>query len=156
LIKLTHIDLLSLQSSLKTGKDKDGVSVVYDPVRRIYVRSTTEEIVRQLWIRYLLDVRIVNSKLLAVERAFSIQGMKRRFDLVLFDRTTMPVLLAEFKAPGVSVNQVTFDQIAVYNMQLQIPYALVSNGMEHYCFQIDDEKKGFVFLNDLPGLSSGV
>jgi len=156
LIKLEHIDLLSLQSSLKTGKDKDGVSVVYDPVRRKYVRSTPEEIVRQLWIRYLVEEKKVNRKFIAVERAFSIQGMKRRFDLVIFDRSTMPVLLAEFKAPGISVNQVTFDQIAVYNMQLQIPYALVSNGMEHYCFQIDDEKKGFVFLEDLPGLVSRI
>jgi hypothetical protein len=156
LIKLNHTDLLSLQSSLKIGKDKDGVSVMYDPVRRKYVRSTPEEIVRQLWIRYLLEKLAVNKKLVAVERSFSIQGMKRRFDLVLFDKSTLPVLLAEFKAPGVNINQSTFDQIAVYNMQLRIPYALVSNGMEHYCFQIDDEKKGFLFLEDLPGLSSGV
>ena len=150
MIKLNHIDLLSLQSSLKTDKDKAGVSVVYDPVRRIYVRSTPEEIVRQLWIRYLVEEKKVNKKLIAVERAFSIQGMKRRFDLVLFDKSTLPVLLAEFKAPGVLVNQITFDQIAVYNMQLQIPYALVSNGMEHYSFKIDDEERGFVFLEDLP------
>jgi len=128
--------------------------VVYDPVRRMYVRSTPEEIVRQLWIRYLMEVKKVNKKLIAVERAFSIQGMKRRFDLVLFDKSTLPILLAEFKAPGVLVNQITFDQIAVYNMQLQIPFALVSNGMEHYSFRIDDEERGFVFLQDLPELSN--
>jgi hypothetical protein len=155
LTSLIHIDLLPLQSTLKTGKDLNGISVVYDPVRRAYVRSTPEEIVRQLWIRYFLDIQKVNKKLIAVERAFSIQGLKKRFDLVVFDKSTLPLLLAEFKSPGVPVTQITFDQIAVYNMQLQIPYALVSNGMKHHCFQIDDEKRGFVFLEDLPKLSSG-
>ena len=150
MISLQHIDLLSLQSGLKYGKDENGIAVVFDRVRRKNVRATPEEIVRQLWIIYFLENLKLNPKLIAVERSFNIQGRQRRFDLVIFDKTAKPVLLAEFKAPEVKVTQLTFDQIGHYNMELRVPYALVSNGSQHYCFIIDDDKRGFEFLEDIP------
>ncbi len=146
---LSHIDLLSLQEGLKYSKDEKGVAIVFDPVRRRNVRATPEEIVRQLWILYFIDVLSLNKKLIAVERSFLIHGVQRRFDLVVFDKSTSPVLLVEFKAPDIPINQMTFDQVGHYNMQLKVPYALVSNGRHHYCFTIDDEKREFVFLGDL-------
>lgn len=143
-----------MQSMLRNSKDMDGVSVLFDPVRRKNVRATPEELVRQLWILYFLETLSLNPKLIAVERSFMINGMKRRFDLVIFDKSTTPVLLAEFKAPGIQISQATFDQIAQYNMELQVPYAMVSNGTLHYCFKIDDEKRGFEFLAELPLLTT--
>ncbi len=150
MISLKHIDLLSWQSGLKHGKDENGIAVVFDRVRRKNVRATPEEIVRQLWIIYFLENLKLNPKLIAVERSFTIQGRQRRFDLVVFDKNAKPALLAEFKAPEVQVTQLTFDQIGHYNMELRVPYALVSNGSQHYCFIIDDEKRGFEFLDDIP------
>jgi hypothetical protein len=150
LIPLQHIDLLSLQPHLKHTRDAQGIAVVFDPVRRKNVRATPEEIVRQLWIIYFLETMRLNPKLIAIERAFVINGMQRRFDLVIFDKTTLPVLLAEFKAPGILINQLVFDQIAQYNMELHVPLALVSNGSSHYCFRIDDERRGFEFLSEIP------
>jgi hypothetical protein len=79
--------------------------------------------------------------------------LPKRFDLVIFSNTTNPLLLAEFKGPGIKITQSTFDQVAQYNMALQVPYALVSNGMQHFCFQIDDAKKGFVWQKELPVLN---
>jgi hypothetical protein len=148
--QLTHIDLLDLQPRLKHKKDAQGVAWVFDPVRRKYIRTNPEEIVRQLWILYFIETLSLNPKLIAVERAFTFNGMKRRFDLVIFTASTTPYLLAEFKSPGIRLHQDVFDQIAQYNMQLHVPFALVSNGGQHYCFQIDDEKKGFVFQQELP------
>lgn len=147
---LKHIDLMALQAGLKFGKDDQGMTTVFDPVRRKYIRTNPEEIVRQLWILYFLEVLHQNPKLMAVERSFEINGQTRRFDLVIFDKSTHPVLLAEFKAPGVLLNQGVFDQIGHYNRQLQVPFALVSNGTLHYCFQTDHQKKGFVFREELP------
>ena len=126
--------------------------MVLDPVRKKFIRATPEEMVRQLWIAYFLNVTNVNIKLISIERLFSIHGMPRRFDLVIFNKSTHPVLLAEFKAPGVKIQQSAFDQIAHYNMQLSVPYALISNGGQHYCFRIDDEVKGFLWQKQLPVL----
>ena len=114
------------------------------------IRVTPEEMVRQLWIHFFLTTSHWNPKLMAVERAFDFHGMTRRFDLVLFDNSTHPFLLAEFKGPGIPITQSSFDQIARYNMKLNVPYSLVSNGYQHYCFQIDDIKREFTWLAKLP------
>ncbi len=124
--------------------------MVFDPLRKKYIRATPEEIVRQLWILYFLEVAHLNGRLLAIERAFKIQGMLRRFDLVVFDKSTHPVLLCEFKGPAIPIRQTTFDQIARYNMQLLVPFSLVSNGTMHYCFQIDEARKGYTWQEKLP------
>ena len=150
MIPLNNIDLLPLQSLLKFSRDKKGQLSVLDPVRKKFVRATPEEVVRQLWLVHFLENHKVNIKLISVERMFNIDGMLRRFDLVIFDKTTHPLLLAEFKGPGIKVHQSAFDQIARYNMQLHVPYSLISNGSMHYCFQIDDEKKGFIWQKELP------
>lgn len=152
MVPLDDIDLLALQSSLKLGRDSVGNTVAWDPLRKKYIRTNPEEMVRQLWILYLLEILKLNRKLIAVERAFTIMGMRRRFDLVIFDASTHPVLLAEFKGPEIPIRQSAFDQIARYNMQLQVPYSLVSNGTMHYCFKIDDERKEFVWQEKLPFL----
>lgn len=150
MIPLNNIDLLPLQSSLKFSRDKKGQLSVLDPVRKKFVRATPEEVVRQLWLVHFLQNHKVNIKLISVERMFNIDGMLRRFDLVIFDKTTHPLLLAEFKGPGIKVHQSAFDQIARYNMQLHVPYSLISNGSMHYCFQIDDVGKGFIWQKELP------
>ncbi|MEP6647637.1 MAG: type I restriction enzyme HsdR N-terminal domain-containing protein [Saprospiraceae bacterium] len=147
---LNNIDLLSLQGSLKFGRSKSGQVEVLDRTRKKFVRATPEEIVRQLWLVYLVDLLGVNIKLISIERMFEINGLGKRFDLVVFSKSTHPILLAEFKAPAIRIQQSVFDQIAQYNMKLKVPYALISNGSDHYCFQIDDEAKGFVWKNELP------
>ena len=126
------------------------MTMLFDPIRRKNIIVNPEEVVRQLWILYLLDVLHINSKLIAVERSVKINGTKRRFDLMIFDKSTDPILLAEFKSPGTVITQAVFDQIGHYNMQLHVPYSLVSNGSQHYCFTVDEEEKGFVFLSELP------
>ena len=150
MIALKDIDLLSLQSGLKTSKDTKAVTMLFDPVRRKNIIVNPEEVVRQLWVLYFLEVLHINRKLIAIERSVKINGTKRRFDLMIFDKSTDPILLAEFKAPGAIINQAVFDQIGHYNMELNVPYSLVSNGSQHYCFMVDDEEKGFVFLKELP------
>jgi len=152
-LPLQHIDLLPFQSSLRYQKDKTGLTLVFDPIRKKYLIATPEEVVRQLWIAYFTEYLKINPKLIAIERAFTIHELNKRFDLVVFSNTPLPVLLAEFKAPGVKITQSTFDQIVQYNMALHVPFSLVSNGMQHFCFQIDDERKGFVWLKELPVLN---
>ncbi len=147
---LAHIDLLARQESLRLGQDDQGLTTVFDPVRRKFVRATPEEIVRQLWLLYFLEEKHFNPKLIAVERSIKVHDRQRRFDIVIFDRSTQPVLLVELKSPNIAIHQNAFDQIAQYNMALQVPFALVSNGEHHYCFQINDEERKFTFLADLP------
>lgn len=147
---LSGYDILTWQSALRYQKDPKGQTQVFDLLRKKFLIVTPEEIVRQLWISFLTTQLLINPKLIAVERAFSINGLDKRFDLVVFNKEAQPVLLAEFKGPGIRINQSTFDQIAHYNMALHVPYSLISNGVNHYCFKIDDELKSFVWQDALP------
>ncbi len=147
---LSQIDLLSLQHLLRLTKDDKGQSLVFDPIRKKHFIATPEEIVRQLWIAYFIETIKLNPRLIAIERSFELHGLKKRFDLILFQKDTQPLLLAEFKAPGVPLSQSTFDQIAQYNMKWNVPYALVSNGRDHYCFTVDHDRQTFIWHDALP------
>jgi len=149
MISLGHIDLLMFRERLQLRKDGDGHTVVTDPVRRSPVLLTPEELVRQLWLRYLLDERHVPRHRMAVERGFG-TDLPFRFDLLILDASLQPFLLAEFKAPEVALGQDVFDQVAVYNTHFDIPYALVSNGRWHYCFRFDSRQRRYHFESDLP------
>jgi hypothetical protein len=150
---LSGIDLLNFQSSLRFQADTHSLTRVFDPIRKKSFIATPEEIVRQLWICFFTERLKINPKLIAIERGFTVNNLIKRFDLVIFSASTSPALLAEFKAPGVKINQAVFDQIAQYNMALQVPFALVSNGIQHYFFQIDDQQKKLVWLKQIPDLS---
>ncbi len=150
MIPLTDIDLLGLQSRLIYGRDPVGRSTLFDPIRRKHIRTSPEEMVRQLWLLYLLEIKQLPPKWIAVERGFTLNTLSKRFDLVLYNKEAQPILLAEFKAPGQMLSQVVFDQIAQYNLALQIPFSLVSNGLNHFCFSTDPERRQFEFLTTLP------
>ena len=77
-------------------------------------------------------------------------GISRRCDTVVADRTGEPLVIVEYKAPNITVTQKTFDQIVRYNMVLHAKYLIVSNGLTHYCCQIDYDADSYRFLEDIP------
>lgn len=124
--------------------------MIFDPIRRRYVRLTPEEWVRQHFIQFLIRERGYPGSLIAIEKAFTYQGMPRRADIVVHDRSGKPVLIAECKAPEITITQDSFDQIARYNAVLKARYLVVTNGLTHYCCLIDREEQTYHFLDDLP------
>lgn len=144
------MDPLNLPSySLRTA-EQDGDRVIYDPVRQTYVRLTPEEWVRQHFVQYLIQKLDVPAGLVATEATFQYQGQPWRADIVAHDRRGAPLLLVECKAPSVSIRQDTFDQGARYNLVLDAPYLVVTNGQEHYACRVDLDAQDYAFLDDLP------
>jgi hypothetical protein len=131
-------------------KQENGKMFIFDDSRKKYVSLTPEEWVRQNCMHYLRDQKGFPISLLAVEKGFSLNGVTLRYDLVAYSTLAKPLLLVECKAPGVDISQKTFDQIAVYNLELNVPYLLVTNGLAHFCCVADFENKNFRFLKELP------
>jgi hypothetical protein len=131
-------------------KTREGKDLIFDPLRRKYVRLTPEEWVRQNFVQFLVFEKKYSTALISIEAAVKVNNNPQRADLVVFNRSGIPVLVAEFKAPEIKISQQTFDQIARYNMQLKVPFLIVSNGMEHYCCRIDYENNLYVFLSEIP------
>jgi len=70
--------------------------------------------------------------------------------LLVYDQEVAPYLLVECKAPKVPVSQSVFEQAAWYNTSLQVPYLMVTNGLEAYCCAIDYEQKDYRYLQEVP------
>ena len=59
-------------------------------------------------------------------------------------------MIVEYKAPHITLTQKVFDQISVYNLLLHVDYLVVSNGMQHFCCQMDYENQKYLFLEEIP------
>jgi type I site-specific restriction endonuclease len=131
-------------------REVEGKQMVYDRLRRTYVRLTPEEWVRQHAARYLTDALGVPPGLLGVEVAVGAGERIRRADLVAHDRHGQALLLVECKAPSVPIAQATFDQAARYNRVAEAPFLYVTNGRVHYACRVDRASGAVRFLDDLP------
>ena len=134
-------------------KEQDGKLYILDVARKKYVILTPEEWVRQHCVHYLRDVNKYPISLLAVERGFRVNNLNLRYDIVAYNKQAKPVLLVECKAPDVKIDQTTFDQIAAYNLELKVPYLMVTNGMQHFYCVMDFENRKYQFLKEVPGFS---
>ena len=121
---------------IKIKNDK-GHQSIFDVLRRKYVALTPEEWVRQHFVHFLIEHKGYPKALMANEIQLAIGNKKLRCDSVLYDRTLKPRMIIEYKAPTVSITQKVFDQITIYNMLLHVDYLVVSNGIKHYCCQMD-------------------
>jgi predicted type IV restriction endonuclease len=133
---------------------KDNISMIFDILRRKYVKITPEEWVRQHFVHFLIEHKGYPKSLLANEVSLNLNGTQKRCDTVLYHRNLSPQMIIEYKAPQINIAQKVFDQIARYNIVLRVDYLIVSNGLQHYCCKIDYESQSYTFLPDIPAYTS--
>lgn len=126
---------------------------IFDSVRKKWLTLTPEEWVRQHLINFLNEEKGYPKSLMAIETGLKVNKLSRRSDLLLAGNSGEKIMLVECKAPSVKITQDVFDQIARYNMTLKVKYLLVSNGLNHYCCEIDFETSSIKFLPDIPSFS---
>ncbi|HAF30996.1 MAG TPA: restriction endonuclease subunit R [Bacteroidales bacterium] len=123
---------------------------IFDFIRKKFVILTPEEWVRQNFLRFLVEEKKYPASLIAVEMEFKLNKLSKRSDAVVYNKQSKPFLIIEFKAPEVKIDQKVFDQIARYNMKLNVDYLIVSNGLDHFCCKINAENNDYLFLKDVP------
>ncbi len=133
-----------------TLRKQNGKTEIFDTFRNKYVLLTPEEWVRQNFLRFLVAEKGFPASLIAVEKGLTVNGKPRRFDAVAYNNKAMPLILMEFKSVNVVLNQKVFEQISVYNQLLRVKYLIVSNGLKHYCSEIDFNRQSIRFLKDIP------
>ena len=146
-MKMPHLNLPKV--ALKT-KSVEGTIQVFDVIRKKYFVLTPEEWVRQHFIYYLNKEKNYPMGLMEVEKMIKYNSMQTRADIVLYNKEGKSNMIVECKAPEVKITQDTFNQIAKYNFQLKVDFLVVTNGIKHYCCQMDYEKNEITFLDDIP------
>lgn len=128
----------------------EGKREIFDPLRRRYVALTPEEWVRQHFVHYLITEKGYPKGRLVNEAVINLNGQQRRCDSLLYDESLTPLVIVEYKAPTITINQAVFEQIAAYNWVLRAKYLIVSNGMKHYCCALDYERHTVQFIENIP------
>jgi hypothetical protein len=144
---MTALNLPFYQFKTKLIKDK---TYIFDPIRKKYILLTPEEWVRQNFVNYLQNEKKYPQSRVINEIQIELNGLKKRCDTLILNAELKPVMIIEYKAPTVEINQNTFDQAAVYNEKLKVKYLIISNGINHYCCQINLQSRRYNFLDHIP------
>lgn len=131
-------------------RKNNGKTEIFDIVRKKYVALTPEEWVRQNVLHYLAEVKQYPLELIQVEGSVTFNSMPKRCDIVVYNKSIKPLLLVECKNTTVAISQTTFDQAMIYNMVLEVPYILITNGLQHYCFSYDKNGSTVACHNEIP------
>ncbi|MGB1284524.1 MAG: type I restriction enzyme HsdR N-terminal domain-containing protein [Polaribacter sp.] len=132
---------------LKKNKNK---TYIFDIIRKKYIVLTPEEWVRQHFVRFLVDEKKYPISLIAIEKQLTLNNLKKRSDILVFNTQGTPDIIVECKNPSIKITQHTFDQIARYNLTLQANYLVVTNGLEHFYCKMNYEEETYIFLKQIP------
>lgn len=134
---------------IKVKKKADQL-LVWDETRYKYITLTPEEWVRQHFVHFLISEKGYRKELIANEVSIKLNGTAKRCDTVIYDQELTPLMIVEYKAPFITITSKVFDQIVRYNMVLHVQYLIVSNGLRHFCCQINYETQSYRFLQEIP------
>ncbi|MBQ6062101.1 MAG: type I restriction enzyme HsdR N-terminal domain-containing protein [Prevotella sp.] len=144
---MISLNLPSYPIKLSGTREKPAI---FDVLRRKYVALTPEEWVRQHFVHYLLEHKGYPASLLANEVPLRVGDKSLRADTVLYDRLLRPRMVIEYKAPSIRLSQQVLDQANHYNMLLHVGYMVISNGLEHHCYKLSDDRREYQLLPDIP------
>ncbi|MCK5440370.1 MAG: type I restriction enzyme HsdR N-terminal domain-containing protein [Maribacter sp.] len=134
-------------------KNSENKIHIFDAIRKKFVVLQPEEWVRQHTVQFLIMEKKYPKSLINVEKQLTINSLKKRYDIVVFDQKGNISILVECKAPKITITQQTFDQIARYNMQLKANFLMVTNGLQHFYCKMDYTQEKYHFLEYIPDFS---
>lgn len=110
---------------IKTEKEK---RYIFDAIRKTWLLLTEEEWVRQSFVDYLLRVLEYPPAMMALEKGLELNGLKKRFDLLVYNSNHQPWLMVECKSPDVALSEEVLQQVLRYNMSIPVEYIIITNG----------------------------
>ncbi|HWJ26997.1 MAG TPA: type I restriction enzyme HsdR N-terminal domain-containing protein [Flavisolibacter sp.] len=109
-------------------KKEQGVNYIFDGIRKSWLLLTEEEWVRQNIVSYLTEVVHYPASVIALEKEITLHDLKKRFDILIYNRAFQPWMLIECKAPDVPLSEQVLQQVLRYNISVPVQYMLITNG----------------------------
>lgn len=140
------LNLLPLARELRRRRVAGGRDEIWCLVRRRYVVTQPEELVRQAAIVYLQQLGYpVN--LMQLERG--VPRSRNRLDLLTLDRNGSSFALLEAKRPDVSHLE-GVAQLSDYSRTVGAPYTMAVNGVRAICVHLDRQLETVTYLSSIP------
>ncbi len=129
-----------------------GKNYVFDDLRKKKVILTPEEMVRQMFIKFLLNEQFIPPKHIAVERQINIKGKAHRFDILIFGRGGNPRIIVECKSFKVKLSESVAMQISKYNLALNAEFLCITNGNQTLIYKVDFKNQTIDRIEEFPEL----
>jgi hypothetical protein len=129
-------------------REPKGVKEIFDVIRKKWLVLTPEEWVRQNILLFLLIKKNYPASLIAVEKEIKLGELKKRCDIVIYNRNSQSWMIIECKEINVSLSEKTLEQILRYHISVPAKFLIISNGNYSFGFQKID--KHFVEINNFP------
>jgi len=129
-------------------REQKGVNEIFDVIRRKWLVLTPEEWVRQNILLFLLIKKSYPASLISVEKEIKLGELKKRCDIVIYNRNSDPWMIIECKEMNVPLSQKTLEQILRYHIALPAKFLIISNG--NYCFGFEKKEGKFIETNAFP------
>jgi hypothetical protein len=125
-----------------------GVQEVFDQIRKKWLVLTPEEWVRQNFVQFLILSNNYPASLIAIEKEIKVGELKKRCDIVVYNRSAMPWMIIECKEMNVKLSDKTLDQILRYHIALPANYLIITNGS--YSLGYKKENGQFFQMDEFP------
>lgn len=122
--------LLSSELSPPALRSVQGREEIFDPCRRKWVVLTPEEWVRQRLLKQFIEVLSIPPSWIAVEKEIEVNGLRKRYDVLVHDAQGSPWAMAECKAPDIGLGTSVWEQLLRYHIRIPATYLIISNGAE--------------------------
>ena len=129
-------------------RQRAGANEIFDAIRKKWLVLTPEEWVRQNILQFLLLKKNYPTPLIAIEKEIRLGELKKRCDIVVYNRNFEPWMIIECKEMNVSLSQKTIEQVLRYHITLPAKFLIISNGS--YCFGFDKKEGQFMQINTFP------
>jgi predicted type IV restriction endonuclease len=139
---------LNLPSYAVRKKKIENGEMLFDRWRNKWIKNTPEEWVRQHFCNYLCVFLGYPAGRMVLEGSAVLNGIKGRWDVLIYDADKNARLLIECKAPGIAINQKVLDQASRYYHATGVQYTILTNGLQHYC--LENTKSEWKFRNEIP------
>lgn len=126
---MISIDYPLPEFKIKNENDK---RYIFDAIRKVWLRLTEEEWVRQNFVSFLIRHKLYPATSFALEKELMLNDLKKRFDVLVYNKRYEPWMLIECKAPTVTLNTDVLQQVLRYNMSIPVQYLLITNGNNTY------------------------
>lgn len=122
-------------------KNENGKQYIFDAIRKLWLVLTEEEWVRQNFVNYLVAQLNYPSTVIAIEKEIELNALKKRFDILVYNKDQKPWMLIECKEPKIKLSEDVLQQALRYNISVPVEYIVITNGSATIGWKKENELK---------------
>jgi hypothetical protein len=129
-------------------KKDAGNDFIFDALRKKWLLLTPEEWVRQNFVQYLVQVKKYPATLIAMEKMIRLGELKKRFDILVYDKNHHPWMMIECKAPVIKLDESVLHQLLRYHISVPTGFLIISNG--EYTYGWEKKEQALQLIDEWP------